>query len=314
MALISQLRGLSALALMVVLISACAGGAGVQADNTADNAAGEQAAVSGELVYRQRIALAPGAEINVRLVDVDDGTILGQQNIQPQGRQVPIAFRIAYNADDFTSDHQHLLLATVRDGAGQLHWAADTPIDTFDSSRDDGVRVQLAQASFNAKALIGSPWQLQRIVHADGTIDWAGAEQPSTLEFGDDGRVGGHAACNRFFADYELADAGKLTFGHAGATLMACSDAGLAQAFLQLLDKVQSYAITGDQLRLFADDATLVLTHTTETEASADHRMHSPRAGDGVVFWNKGNNTALSQVDGQTYADCAFDHGQTAAA
>lgn len=341
-------RRLVVLVLAAVVMSACAGGAGWQDKGSS---------LSGELVYRQRIALSPKAVIDVRLVDVDQSTVVAQQEIRPQGQQVPIPFRLEYAASEFVTDNEHRLLATVRDDSGRVRWAADVPISVFDGGRDGGIRVRLNQATFDDDALIGTQWRLMRIVHADGSVDWATAQKPSSITFNSDGRVGGNAACNSFFANYELGDNGELRLGQAGATLMACPDPNLAQSFLQTLGQVESYVISGHQLRLIADDAILVLTSDAETTAA--NAMHSPRAGetfvfacntqgdgfrfktrsgpgetalwlpdrlggrylvlgqtraasgaryegDGVVFWNKGDS-ALLQVDGQIYADCALD-------
>lgn len=349
---------LAVLALVAVIVSACAGGAGGHA-----NGGDKGSSLSGELVYRQRIALSPEAVIDVRLVDVDQGTVVAQQEIHPEGKQVPIPFRLEYATVDFMTEHQHRLLATVRDGAGRVRWAADTPISVFDSGRDGGIRVRLAQATFDDDALVGTQWRLLRIEHADGSINWASAKQTSNITFNSDGRVGGHAACNGFFASYELGESSELQLGHAGATLMACPQPNLAQSFLQTLGQVESYAIVGNHLRLIAGGATVVLT--SEAETAATSHMASPRAGetfvfacntaadgfrfttrtgpgetalwlperlggrylvlgqkraasgaryegDGVVFWNKGNS-ALLQIDGKTYSDCALDSEATAA-
>src|SRR5699024_10924148 len=179
---------------VALLISACAGGADVQADGATNTGT----VLTGELVYRQRIAMAPDAEIHVRLVDADDGRTLGQQEIHPEGQQVPIAFHIKYEQGEVASNHAHAVLASVYDAGGQLRWAADQPVTLPASDTDRGIRVRLAQATFNAQALMDTRWQLQYIEQADGSLAWAQAEHPSSIEFGSDGRVGGRAACNSF--------------------------------------------------------------------------------------------------------------------
>src|SRR5690625_2582964 len=103
-----RLRSLAVLAFTAALISACAGGADRQVDSTANTAA----VLSGELVYRQRIAMAPDATIYVRLVDADDGHVVGRQQIHPKGRQVPIAFHIEYDRSEVAADYRHVLLAS----------------------------------------------------------------------------------------------------------------------------------------------------------------------------------------------------------
>ena len=53
---------------LLALLSACASNPEHSTSNTG-------AAVSGELFYRQRIALSPDAVINLRLVDTDSGNV-----------------------------------------------------------------------------------------------------------------------------------------------------------------------------------------------------------------------------------------------
>ena len=60
-----------------------------------------EAWVTGTVSYRQRIALTPGAVLEVKLVDVSradaPSTTIATQTIKPAGKQVPIAFDLAYD-------------------------------------------------------------------------------------------------------------------------------------------------------------------------------------------------------------------------
>lgn len=57
--------------------------------------------VTGNVTYRERIALPPSAVVKVQLVDVSradaPATVVGEQVITAAGRQVPFAFEIAYD-------------------------------------------------------------------------------------------------------------------------------------------------------------------------------------------------------------------------
>ena len=61
----------------------------------------ETASVTGAVTYRQRIALSPEAVIIVKLSDVSlqdvAATVITEQVIRPQGRQVPIPFQLDYD-------------------------------------------------------------------------------------------------------------------------------------------------------------------------------------------------------------------------
>ena len=106
--------------------------------------------------------------------------------------------------------------------------------------------------------LEGPAWQLVSFV--DGAGNLAQAEAEATIKF-EDGRVGGNASCNRFFASYTL-EGDQLAISPAGSPMMACPEPAMSQeqAFLANLGQVASYAISGAQLTLFdtAGEAVLV--------------------------------------------------------
>jgi ABC-type transporter Mla MlaB component len=61
----------------------------------------QEARVTGTVTYLQRIALPPGAVLEVKLLDVSRAdaaaVTIAQQLIEPAGRQVPIAFELRYD-------------------------------------------------------------------------------------------------------------------------------------------------------------------------------------------------------------------------
>jgi heat shock protein HslJ len=85
-----------------------------------------------------------------------------------------------------------------------------------------------------------------------------------TAEFSAEDRVAGTAGCNRYFGSAK-AEAGRISMGPFGATLMACSPETVMaqeQRYLAALDAATSYSVGGDELRLgpSATEATLVFT------------------------------------------------------
>lgn len=82
-----------------------------------------------------------------------------------------------------------------------------------------------------------------------------------TIAFTPEGRVSGHASCNRFMGGYALHDL-ELSFSPIGATRMVCPEALMRQeqAFLELLAAVVRYEIdaTG-ALRLITGDGRTIL-------------------------------------------------------
>jgi len=83
-----------------------------------------------------------------------------------------------------------------------------------------------------------------------------------TLDFGIDGRVGGTAGCNHYFATYTLKGT-AITFGQAGSTLMYCVDPGVMDqesAYLALLGQATSITVDGDRLTLLDGKGSPILT------------------------------------------------------
>lgn len=102
------------------------------------------------------------------------------------------------------------------------------------------------------KTLEGTTWKLAQM----GAIPATAINQEAdffTLEFNAaDTMVAGRTNCNRFFGKYELKGQ-KLSFGNLGMTRMACPDMQYEDAFVKMLDEVDSYAIEGSELKFYDD-------------------------------------------------------------
>ena len=81
------------------------------------------ASVSGEILYRERIALSPDAVVHVQIQDVSradaPATVVGEQTIRNPG-QVPIAFEVGYDGSDIEENHTYALAARIEDPPGNL--------------------------------------------------------------------------------------------------------------------------------------------------------------------------------------------------
>jgi uncharacterized lipoprotein YbaY/heat shock protein HslJ len=84
------------------------------------------AMVTGVVTYRERIALPPDAVVIVRLEDTSradaPATVIGEQVIDPMGRQVPIPFAVSYNPAQINQSGRYTLRARIEDAAGSLLW------------------------------------------------------------------------------------------------------------------------------------------------------------------------------------------------
>ena len=82
------------------------------------------AAVTGQVTYRQRIALPPDAVVKVQLQDVSladaPATVIGEQIIATNGQQVPFPFEVTYDPGVIKASNTYSLRVRIEDGAGNL--------------------------------------------------------------------------------------------------------------------------------------------------------------------------------------------------
>ncbi len=131
----SVLLGAIATALIVLGAAAC------QDDTEPSNSKTEvtsgrspNASVSGTVTYRERIALTPGATLEVSLRDVSlqdtASTLIARQTITDPG-QVPIKFKVEYNRDDIESRNTYAVQARIVESDGRLAFINDTAYDVI---------------------------------------------------------------------------------------------------------------------------------------------------------------------------------------
>lgn len=111
---------------LITLVAAC----GPAVKNGLDMPAQpSQKTLSGEVTYRQRIALVPGAVIEVSLDDVSladaPATRLGSMTITTKGENVPIPFTISYDASVVRPQHSYAVSARITID-NQLRWISTT--------------------------------------------------------------------------------------------------------------------------------------------------------------------------------------------
>jgi len=90
-----------------------------------NSTAARMTAITGNVVYRQRIALAPDAVVEVKLQDISradaPAELLGEQRIEANGQQVPIPFVVEYDLSRIDPRGVYALSASITEG-GKLTW------------------------------------------------------------------------------------------------------------------------------------------------------------------------------------------------
>ena len=92
------------------------------------------ASVSGTVTYRERIALTPGARLEVSLRDVSyqdaAAPLIARQTISDPG-QVPIKFKVEYNRDDIDLRNTYAVSARIVESDDRLAFTNDTAYDVI---------------------------------------------------------------------------------------------------------------------------------------------------------------------------------------
>ncbi len=133
------------------------------------------AAVSGTVTYRERIALTPGAKLVVELRDVSlqdaAAPLIARQTIESPG-QVPIAFNVEYNRDDINSRNTYAIQAKIIESDGRLAFINDTAYDVITRGNPTTVDMLLVLVEPPPDQVEeGQDWR--RWVEAPAPILWA---------------------------------------------------------------------------------------------------------------------------------------------
>ena len=216
-------------------------------------ASADDLTLTGDVFYRERMALPPGATLHVGLVTLPGGqSVVGAGASIPAGGQVPLQFSLAIRSDVAKSGGTFGLVAEIRVG-GSAMWR-NSPAMPVDLTAPVPVsilvtRVPVAPAPPEPEAvpnIADTTWTVTSISGSPvlGTT-------PLTLAIAADLRIDGHAGCNSFFTQATL-DAAKLQFAPPASTRMACEPVVMAQesAFFAALVAVNSYELSDDSLRL----------------------------------------------------------------
>lgn len=218
--------------LSVLVVASC--GAAVKQEATTT--------ITGEVTYRERIALPTDSVIRVELEDVSladqPSTVLAEMVLDSAGRQVPVPFELVVSKDLLKPGMRYSVGATITAADGRLLWITDT-MNAVESGKDDinlGTLVMVRTVG-TAESHLGEGWVVEDI-DGKGIID----SSRMTVDFAPDGRVSGMATCNRYMGGYRLAGE-TILFTPFAATEMACAEALMnqEQRFLEILQDVTGY-------------------------------------------------------------------------
>ncbi len=135
-------------AITLLLLTAIACGSSSEPTGTLEVTSGESPNgwVTGSVTYRERIALTPGAQLEVELRDVsyqDAAAPLIARQVIPDPGQVPFNFRVGYNKDDISDRNVYSVTARIIESDGRLAFINDTAYEVITRGNPDSVDMVL---------------------------------------------------------------------------------------------------------------------------------------------------------------------------
>jgi putative lipoprotein len=217
------------------------------------------ATIQGSILYRERMMLRPGSQLQVDLEDVslaDAPAVILASKTWPAEGAPPYSFVLAYDPADVVAGRRYGIRGRITNG-DRLLFISDTHIDPFAGSPVE-VMVRMVPASKTppGPGLEGTTWVLATL---DGEPAGTGADgrAPDISFEAEAGRAAGFSGCNRFSGGYSREGSSEhgaaLSFGNMMSTMMACAEGmELEREFLQMLGKVTAFVIREGSLVLLA--------------------------------------------------------------
>ena len=216
--------------------------------------------LKGEVMYRERIALPPKAELSVQLADVSlaDATaaVIGERKVAPAG-QVPIKFEISFDPQVIRPHMTYALQAriTVDD---RLLFISDMrhQVDPLSDAPQTIMLKMVTSSEQPASApVVGQSWLIEYI-DGIGVI----AEPQATFRIDEAGKAGGRGPCNVYFATAKV-DGSTIAISDIGSTFKACAPEMMAEekALFEALAKAASYHVDAGKLIIVDKDDRVIL-------------------------------------------------------
>ncbi len=247
------------ISVLAVLAAGC--GDGPEAEPPAPPPENGLSPITGTLNYRERIALSPQAQVEVRLLDVSiaemPATTLGIERIDDPGLP-PIDYRLEFNPANIDSRNSYVVRAEIREG-DRLIFTTDTahPALTFGAGNTaDLLLVAVDHSPPAPPPLFETHWKL---ISIDGQpiVTKVPPEDAHLVLTEETNRAAGYSGCNRFSGGFEL-DSERLAFGPLASTRRACVDTmELEASYFGALERVDRFEIVERELRLYGGPETV---------------------------------------------------------
>jgi putative lipoprotein len=218
--------------------------------------------LTGNVTYRERIALPEGGTLNVTLIDLtqpDRAGLSASAAIAKPGK-VPLTFTLNLDTDALDPAHSYALVAQIAGADGAVWFKNIEPyaIDALAPVQPIMIVVNF-QGSFGkpGEATPAEPAAPPPILNVTwNALSIAGTPvargSVSSLSIGSDMRAGGRGGCNSWFAQAQVGEQ-SLALSAVAATRMACLDDTMTAqetAFFNALAETRFWRLDHDQLTL----------------------------------------------------------------
>ena len=218
--------------------------------------------LTGEVTYRERIALPPDAVLRVQLVDPEAAASAAPIRAEAPiaaGGQVPLTFTLSFDDRAIAADHSYALQAEITSGTAVWFrnaepYAVDPllpdPIyivTSFIGSVAAPPRPPAPQQAVSTVPILDVTWQAESIGGAPLL-----ANSTATLSIAGDLRTGGRGGCNSYFTQAEITGE-SLRFSAVAATQVACAAEAVTaqeQAFFAALVATRFWRLRDGKLVL----------------------------------------------------------------
>lgn len=215
----------------------------------------QKLSVTGNIIYRERIALPKGSIINIKLVDIsrqDTSSItITEQEIVTNRQQVPIPFKLEYDTKDIKPNHTYAVQAriTIQDKLAFISTKVYPVITKGNPNKVEVLVQKISSNSSKSQSYIGE-WLLEDL-GGMGVID----NLQTTMQLTEDGKIYGNAGCNRYTGSYTIKD-NQLKISPLATTFKMCSPAIMDQEmkFLKALSSTTKINYDGNFLFIESDN------------------------------------------------------------
>lgn len=213
--------------------------------------------LSGEVTYRERVALPDTAVLSIELVDLALPDRPRLSVSAPTGAgQVPLAFTLTFEDSLILPQHDYALNAEI--SAGDMHFRNVEPYLVSPLTQVDPVVIVtnlVAQVEPASSEPVAQPADLPFLdIMWEATLIGETPVPPGvdvTLLIESDLRAGGKGGCNSYFSQSTITE-DSFAIGEVSATARACPGGrlGLEQSYFAALKSAVSWAMDGDTLTL----------------------------------------------------------------